>query len=96
LCYQKRNNMLTLARVNKAIAAKWPGVILFKGEGNFFIYSDNKELDLKIGMLYQTSINVCAINHLSLEQWIESVDYVLQDKHELELSRNPVFPESEK
>jgi len=92
LLYQKHSDMLTLAKVNKAIAAKYPGVKLAKGEGNFFIYSEDKELDLKIGMLYQTSIPVFAINHLSLEKWVESVGYVLEDKHELECNRNPVFP----
>ena len=86
--------MLTLAKVNKAINEKWPGVQLAKGEGNFYIYSDNKELDLKIGMLYQCSIPVYGINQLSLQQWIESVDYVLKDKHQLECSREPVFAEN--
>lgn len=87
--------MLTLAKVNKAINAKYPGVQLTKGEGYFYLYSDDKEIGLKICGLYTSSIGVFAINHLNLEQWLMHVNRVLNDAERLETEREPVFAKKE-
>lgn len=87
--------MLTLAKVNKAINAKYPGIQLTKGEGYFYLFSDIEAIELKICHLFTSSIYVSAINHLSLDQWLMHVNRVLNDADQLETEREPVFAKRE-
>lgn len=61
---------LTLAKVNKHIQTKYPLIQLIKGNGYFYIASDDDAMVLKLAALYTTSIPVYAINHLTLGGWI--------------------------
>ena len=66
--------MLTLNQVNKEIAKTYPTVKIAKGDGYFYIYSDDKKTGLYLASLYTTSICVNNINHLTLPQWIEAIN----------------------
>jgi hypothetical protein len=66
--------MLTLKQVNKEIAKQYPNVKLTKGDGYFYIYSDEPETALFLNGLFSTSIMVNKINHLTMSQWIESIN----------------------
>lgn len=91
---------LTLKKVNEAIQAKWPGVELVRGRGEGYQYyyvsatlTNDYGMGLKIAMLNQTTITGASkIAELNIPQWIESVEYVLLDKYELNpYSRNPAI-----
>ena len=69
----------TLAEVNKAIQKKYPKVILVKGRGYFYISSNDNEMALKIARLYTTSIPVCKLSQLTIEQWVNDVESLLKD-----------------
>lgn len=66
--------MLTLKQVNKEIAKTYPTLKLAKGEGYFYIYSDDKKTGLYLASLYTTSILVYNLNDLTLKQWIEAIN----------------------
>ena len=66
--------MLTLNQVNKEIAKTYPMVKLAKGNGYFYIYSEDIETGNFLASLYSTSILVHKINHLTLKQWIEAIN----------------------
>jgi hypothetical protein len=83
--------MLTLKKINNAIKDKFPGVILVKGEGYFYVDSDLDDIGLKIAALQQQSIYVYKVNDLPLKRWIECIDYVLKDSYRIDLEREPVF-----
>lgn len=71
--------MLTLKAVNKEIQKKYPGVILEKGKGYFYIYSEDE--DHKLHSLFTRSIGVNSLNQLTMEQWLSSVDYLFEDNY---------------
>ena len=66
--------MLTLNKVNKEIAKTYPTVKLAKGNGYFYIYSEDIETGNFLASLYSTSILVDKINHLTIKQWIEAIN----------------------
>lgn len=63
--------MLTLKTVNREIQKSFPGFELFKGDDIFYIVGPGTEL------WYQTSIYTYRLNHLTIEQWIEEVKYLI-------------------
>ena len=71
---------VTLAAVNEAIQKKHPKIVLERGEGHFYVASDDPEMGLFLASLYTTSIHVYAIWHLTVEQWIEEVEKILADE----------------
>ena len=66
--------MLTIKQVNKEIAKTYPTVKLAKGNGYFYIYSEDIETGNFLASLYSTSILVDKINHLTIKQWIEAIN----------------------
>ena len=83
---------LSLKLVNEYIQIKYPEIELVKGNGYFYVYSDNDTVGLKLAGLYTTSIGVCHLKHASIEKWREMVDYVLMDSDRHESEREPVYP----
>lgn len=69
----------TLKQVNKAIQEKVGNVILRKGEGYFYVASDDYELGLKLASLEETSIYVCHLNQQSVEEWLRDVRYIVSN-----------------
>ena len=67
----------TLKQVNNSIQKEIGNFTLVKGEGYFYIYSEDYELDLKLKSLYTTSIYVCHLNHQSIKDWLEDVKYIV-------------------
>lgn len=67
-----------LREVNKALALRVPGVILVKGEGYFYIASDNKKLATAIAKLPSTQINEASITFKTVDEWVESVRNLLK------------------
>lgn len=63
----------SLSQVNKAIQKQIGNVTLFKGEGYFYVWSEDQELGLKLAELESTSIYVRYLNQQSLEEWLEDV-----------------------
>lgn len=82
-------NPRTINQVQKEIKKLFPLIELIKGEGYFWIWSEDEETAKKIGQLFSTSIYVDKICHLSMEQWIQSVKSVLADTEGQK--RNPVY-----
>lgn len=63
----------SLAQVNRAIHKEFPHVNLFRGEGYFFIYSDNEKWADAIATLPSSSIYTYRLNQQSVEQWVSDV-----------------------
>lgn len=65
--------------VNEAIQAKHPHVEIVYGKGYFYLHSKDDATALYIAGMYDVSISVYRLNHLSLEQWVSSVDYLFEN-----------------
>jgi len=73
---------LTLTALNKELEKHFPHVRLARGEGYYYIYSDNEETGLRIAGLYSSGIYVNQLKHLTIEQWIQEVrDLFDEDKN---------------
>jgi hypothetical protein len=72
----------SLKQVNEAIQEKHPLVILVKGEGYFYITSDDEEMGLKIAGMHQSGIYVYSIQQLTVAQWVDVVGYLLKQADE--------------
>lgn len=83
---------MTLKQLNKMVQEKYPGVEVVKGNGYFYLYSEDDEIGLKIAGLYQSSILIAKINNAAPEQWMNIIGYTLSDGYRLECDRSPVFP----
>lgn len=86
--------MTTLSQVNKALAAELPGIRLVKGNGYYYVTSNDDNLLEQICGLYTTSIGVCHISQQTVEQWIADVKYILSDSHRFGLDQCPVVIKS--
>jgi len=67
----------TLNQVNKAIQKEIGNVILEKGDGYFYVTSDDNSIGLHLSGLYSTSIYVCYLNHQTVDAWIEDVKNIV-------------------
>lgn len=67
----------TLSQINKAIQKQFKNVTLFKGEGYFYVWSDEEEMGLKLAGLDTTSIYVRYLNQQSLEEWVQDVKNIV-------------------
>ena len=67
----------TLKQVNKAIQATIGNFLLVKGNGYFYVISNDDETSLKLWSLYSTSIYVCHLNQQSLEDWLKDVQQIV-------------------
>lgn len=54
-------------------------VLLCKGDGYYYITSDDDDTFSIINSVMDTSIYVYAFNHQSPEQWVEDIKYLLKD-----------------
>lgn len=68
--------MLTLKKVNKLLAEKYPDLELECGEGYFWVCGVGTE------NWYETMIYADKLNHLTIDQWIESVEYLIEKNKE--------------
>jgi len=69
---------LTIKSLNKIIGEKYPHVILAKGNGYFYLTSNNVETSEKLCQLQSTSIWVPKISILNLTQWMDEVDEIME------------------
>lgn len=69
----------TLKKVNEAIEKAFPNVFLVKGEGYFYIASDDEATGLKIAGLFQTSVYVCNLSAYTPEQWVNEVRRLFEE-----------------
>ncbi len=63
----------TIKQVNKVIQKEVGNYNLVKGEGCFYVTSEDYDLSLNLSSLYTTSIYVCHLNQQSVEAWIKDV-----------------------
>lgn len=68
----------SIAQVNKAIHKEFPTVNLFKGEGTFFIYSEDDEMKMHIAGMYKSSIDTCHLNQQFVEGWLHDVREIMK------------------
>lgn len=68
-----------LKEVNREIHRIFPTVNLVRGNGYFYIASDDDEMGLKIAGLFTTSIPVCYLHEQTIEQWVKDVKYLMAD-----------------
>jgi hypothetical protein len=69
----------SISQVNKAIHEVYPLVNLIKGDGYFYIYSDDDATSIKIARLFISSIAVYKIGDMTIDQWVESVKLLLNE-----------------
>jgi len=69
----------TLKQVNNRIQKKYPTIELIKGEGYFYIISEDDETAEKLASLYSTGIYTFALSHDSLEGWVNEVSELVKD-----------------
>lgn len=74
--YKKK---LTLSAVNKAISELHPYIFLQKGNGYYYVASDDYETSMFLAGLFTTSIYVNKLNAYTLEYWIKEVKSILGD-----------------
>ena len=67
----------TIKQVNKAIQKEVGNYNLVKGEGYFYVTSEDYDLSLNLSGLYTTSIYVCHLNQQSVESWIKDVKEIV-------------------
>jgi hypothetical protein len=71
----------TLKALNKFVQHEInSSIMVVKGDGYFYITSDNQDKALEIAALYQTSIYVNSVNHLSFEGWYSSINQLFNNK----------------
>ncbi len=63
----------SLKTLNLAIQKEIPNVFLVKGNGYFYIASNDQDLALKIAGLNQSGIYVSRLNELSIDRWIKEI-----------------------
>lgn len=63
----------SISKVNAVIRRKFPKIFLARGEGYYYLASDDEEMGLKIAGLYQSGIYVFKAGHLTVQQWINAV-----------------------
>jgi hypothetical protein len=63
--------MLTLKTVNREVQKKFPGYELLKGNGYFYVHGHNSH------MWNETMIYTYRLNHMTLDQWIDSVTHII-------------------
>lgn len=74
--------MITLNQINKEIQKKHPHVYVVKGEGYFYLWSDDDKTALFLAGLYENAIYAYRVNHLTLTQWAARVDdIILHDRN---------------
>lgn len=81
----------SLPELNKYISKFWPKVKVRKGNGYFYIYSNDEEIDTKISGLYTSTIEgVWPLQSNTFEQWKKEIEDTLNDNNGGR-GRNPVF-----
>lgn len=73
---------ITLKQVNSAIQKKYPGLMLTKGKGYFYLYSEDDTLAYKIALIYDNNIPVCHLHQQPLETWAKDVDDLMKEANE--------------
>lgn len=63
----------TLKKINAVLAEKHPGVVLYRGERYHYIVCRPER------NLYTDSIMTCYTNSMTIEQWVDAVDGVLDN-----------------
>lgn len=86
-------NCVTLAKINKAIAARYPAILLCKEADHFYIWSADVNIGLKLAMLYSTCIYVHpnTMQDIPIEKWLSYVEYLLTDQRRMPNERVPVI-----
>lgn len=72
---------VTLKKVNEAIQKEFPTCFLVKGEGYYFIASDDEVWGNKIAMMYSQGIYTHSIKHQTIEKWLEDVRFLFSEKN---------------
>ena len=72
---------ITLKKVNKAIQKEFPTCFLVKGEGYFYIASDDETWGNKIAMMHSQGIHTHSIKHQNMEQWLTDVRFLFSEKN---------------
>jgi len=65
---------MNINTANKILQEKYPDILLVKGNGYFYIASDDKELGLKIAGLYSSSIYTNSLSDVTKEMLLSWVD----------------------
>lgn len=78
----------SLKKVNAEIKKQIGNYTLRKGLGYFYVTSDNPIKDLKLSGLFTASIQVCHLNHQSIEQWLLDVKEIVSNSENVECKAN--------
>jgi hypothetical protein len=86
-----KSQRLTINKINARIQERFSGIKLTRGKGYFYLYSDDEVLALKLAALHTTTISVYSLNQVTMDRWMEFVEYVLKDSERNPSDRCPVF-----
>lgn len=65
---------LTLAAVNNAVKARGVNAVLYRGKEGYY-YFDGPDVE----WAYSSSVGVFRLNHLTMAQWMDSLDRIILD-----------------
>ena len=80
----------SLKSANAHIQTKYPQIFLVRGNGYYWVASNDDNIGLQLAGLYTTIIGTPRITMLTPEQWLEQVEYILADSVRLPTERTPV------
>mgnify|MGYP003660978157 FL=1 len=66
----------TLSQVNREIQKEIGNVYLCKGEGYFYVSSNDEKIGSSLSSLYTTSIYVCHLNQQTVSEWVKDVKLI--------------------
>lgn len=81
---------VTLKNVNAYIQTKYPVIQLIKGNGYFWVYSEDDNIGLQLAGLYTTSIDIPRITMLTEDEWLDKVEWIMTDPMRYLGDRTPV------
>lgn len=73
--------MLTCKQINKVIQQKYPNLELVRGDGYFYLLGTiGDTVNHDVANWPEGSIYVCRLNHMTMEQWIDTIYGMINDQ----------------
>jgi hypothetical protein len=79
----------SLKALNEIIGKRFPHVFLERGEGYFYIASNDRETGNRIGALYQSGIYMSDIEDLTIDEWIKEVEKLFSETNSPDVTAIP-------
>lgn len=67
-----------ISQVNRALKNEGYNVLLVKGEGYFYVWSEDLKIQKSLSHLEITSIYVCYLNQQTIDEWVADVKSIVK------------------